>query len=408
MLTNLFNAPGLWPMRAMFTVAFAVTFSGALSATSHAAAGAVAVSAGGMHTCAITTAGALRCWGDNSKGQLGNGGDGTQQPIEVRVQRLAKGVAAVSAGFEHTCALVNVNEDTATGIVECWGFNENGQVGDGTQTDRNVPTAVAGLRRNVAMVGAGGDFTCALVVNPQNAAKIVECWGNNSGGQLGNGTNDTSLVPTAIRGLTGVASLAVGRGHACIVTTAGGVKCWGLNGSGQLGTGDKVARNTPTDVVGLQSGIVAVAAGGFNTCALTTTGGVKCWGSNVFNGVGNGSDTTQLTPVNVSGLTRGVSAISVGESHGCAVMARTSRVVCWGDDNEGELGDGDQQNKPTPVAVHRLGTVAAIELGELHSCALLTNPGAIKCWGNNINGEIGDGSFGIDNDKLIPTRVRGF
>ena len=144
--------------------------------------------------------------------------------------------------------------------------------------------------------------------------------GSNGSGQLGDDTTTQRSTPVNVSGLaSGVTALAAGDGHTCALTTGGGVKCWGSNFSGQLGDGTTNQRSTPVDVAGLASGVIALAAGGYHTCALTTGGGVKCWGSNYYGQLGDGTTSDRSTPVNVAGLVSGVTALAAGSSHTCAL-----------------------------------------------------------------------------------------
>ena len=199
------------------------------------------------------------------------------------------GIAHVAAGYYHTCAL------STAGAVKCWGYNEYGQLGDGTGGNKTTPVDVAGLGSGVAAIAAGGYHTCALTT-----AGGVKCWGRNYYGQLGDGTTADKRTPVDVAGLgSGVAAIAAGGWHTCALSTAGGVKCWGYNYSGQLGDGTTASKSTPVDVAGLGSGVAAIAAGWVHTCALSTASGVKCWGYNGSGQLGDGTTANRSTPVEV-------------------------------------------------------------------------------------------------------------
>ena len=145
-------------------------------------------------------------------------------------------------------------------------------------------------------------------------------------------------------------AIAVGDRHTCAVTSVGSVKCWGTNWIGQLGDGTDTPRHTPVEVSGLSSGVIAVVAGATHNCALTSAGGVKCWGSNAYGQLGDGTDTPRLTPVEVSGLTSEVTAIAAGDDHTCALTS-AGRVKCWGRNDYGQLGDGTTGTSDVPVPI---------------------------------------------------------
>jgi alpha-tubulin suppressor-like RCC1 family protein len=203
---------------------------------------------------------------------------------------------------------------------------------------------------------------------------------------LGNGTATPSNTPVDVSGLSdGASAVSQGGSHACALTSAGGVRCWGSNQFGQLGNGTTTNSSTPVDVSGLSSGVSAISAGVWHTCALTSVGSVKCWGSNGWEGktvgaLGNGTTTDSSVPVDVSGLSSGVSAVTSGFRHTCA-LTRLGGVKCWGSNQFGQLGEGTTADSTTAVDVSGLSSgVSAISAGDAHTCAL-TYSGGVKCWG---------------------------
>jgi alpha-tubulin suppressor-like RCC1 family protein len=203
--------------------------------------------------------------------------------------------------------------------------------------------------------------------------------------------------------LRNIAAIAAGEAHSCALTVGGGVKCWGRNRNGQLGDGTTEDRSTPVDVVGLTGGVEAIAVGQSHTCALMTEGGVKCWGANYSGQLGDGTTENRNTPADVVGLTGEVEAMTAGGSHTCALMVGGG-VKCWGRNRNGQLGDGTTENRNTPVAVVGLASgVVAIAGGGLHTCAL-TVGGGVKCWGWNGFGQLGDGTT---EDRSTPVAVVG-
>ena len=301
--------------------------------------GVTAVAAGSFHTCALTSSGGVKCWGLNEVGELGDGTT-TQSSVPVEVFGLTSGLVAIAAGGAHTCAL------TSAGGVKCWGYNITGQLGDGSLSDSRTAVDVLGLARGVTAIAASPYHTCALTSGGQ-----VKCWGANRGGQLGNGTNADSAVPVDVSGLTsGVSAIAANYAHTCALTFGGGVKCWGYNSYGKLGNGSTTGSSIPVDVSGLASGVTAIAAGAHHTCAVTTGAAVKCWGYNGYGQLGTGTRATSFTPVDVSGLERGFVAIAANGLYTCA-LAAGGGVKCWGSNRYGQLGNGTRTNSNVPVDV---------------------------------------------------------
>lgn len=325
-------------------------------------------------TCVVDD-GAVRCWG---AGPLGDGTI-TTQGTPVFVLGLTSGTRSVAVGYEHTCAL------TSGGEVRCWGDNIYGQLGDGTTLERVIPVDVVDLPVGVRAVGAGVAHTCALT-----DAGAVKCWGWNELGQLGDGTTTNRRTPTDVVGLaSGVVSIAVGGNHSCALTDAGAVKCWGANADGQIGDTTKANRSSPSTVSGLESGVRALDAGLSSSCAVTGDGTVLCWGSNKWGQLGDGGTTNRSAPVAVAGLPAGVQDVTVGGTHAC-VLTEAGGLLCWGGNSSGQLGDGTTQERQLAVPVTGLTVgVRAVSAGSLHTCAVSGTE--VTCWGNNQYGQIGDG-----------------
>ncbi len=300
-----------------------VVVSGVPAATS---VSATVAGFGYPQTCAVATSGSLFCWGSDFLGQIGNSAftNGVVPPTSV-----LDDVAAVSCGNVFTCAV------THAGDVRCWGEASDGELGVGTSDAGPLlplpsPQVVVGLS-GATSVGTGELAACAL------ANGAVYCWGGNIDGVIGDGTTTNRYVPTKVTGIQGATALAVGEEHACAVT-AGVVACWGSDMRGQLGDGSNNTNATTPRVVQGLSNVVAVSAGFVHTCALTQAGAVYCWGANDWGMLGDGSFVEHDTPVLVAGLPP-ATAISAGTQHTCALLA-SGDVMCWGDDTFAELGDG--------------------------------------------------------------------
>jgi alpha-tubulin suppressor-like RCC1 family protein len=290
------------------------------------------------------------------------------------------GLVAVAGGYEHACAL------TTAGGVQCWGQNGSGQLGNATTTPSLAPIAVPSLASGVKAIAVGGNHSCALTTGGS-----VECWGSNTYGQLGNDSTTDSDVPTVVPYLASdIAGIVAGFNHTCAVTSGGGVECWGDNQSGQLGNGSTQQSLVPVAVMGLSAGVTTLAAGYGHTCAVTQAG-VECWGANAFGQLGNNSTTDSPVPVLVAGLSSGVVAIAAGTQHTCAVVS--GLVRCWGDNSFSQLGELFISQSPVPVDVGGLGSniVSSIAAGEVHTC-VLTKTGGMFCWGANTYGQLGDPS----------------
>jgi alpha-tubulin suppressor-like RCC1 family protein len=237
--------------------------------------------------------------------------------------------------------------------VWCWGFNDQAQLGRDPATTPKTATAlqVTGVGNTIAVVGAGQEHTCAIVVSPVNT---LRCWGWNTSGQLGADPQTTprSIAPVVVPNLANVTAVSGGDAHSCAVA-GGAAYCWGYNGYGQLGNNDSTLTNSfaPVGVVGLASGVAVVDAGGYHSCARKSDGSVLCWGKNGTGQIGNGMFLGfggVLLPYTV--MASGAFDVTAGESHTCA--PRTDGMhVCWGRGTEGQIGNGATMSQPSPVGI---------------------------------------------------------
>ncbi|MFH1843764.1 MAG: DUF4215 domain-containing protein, partial [bacterium] len=346
----------------------------------------VRLDAGTSHTCAVNTSGAVKCWGYNERGQVGDGTATMAVLVPTQVSGLTSGYVEVAAGEGHSCAV------SSAGAVKCWGWNNHGQLGNGSTTDSLTPVDVSGLT-GVVKISAGWDFTCAVLSDG-----TAKCWGNNQNGQLGNGSTATSTVPVAVTGLTGVVDIEAGEYHACVLHSDDTVQCWGKNEYGQLGNGSTTDSTTIAGSISALAGIAtSVAAGAYSSCAGTTSGG-KCWGANNYGQLGDGSTTNSTTPVNVTGAYPYV-AISGGMNHFCAICS-SAGVWCWGSGWAGQLGNGAETNSSSPVAVSGLTDIVQLTSGGFHSCAV-DNTNQVYCWGLGSEGQMGNGTNTERNSSPI-------
>ncbi|MDF1795140.1 MAG: hypothetical protein P1U63_01250 [Coxiellaceae bacterium] len=344
-----------------------------------------------------------QCWGNNNRGQLG---DGTQSDSNVPVNvaaALGNGVVKISSGRSHSCALLK------TGAVKCWGQNQYGQLGNNTTADSLLPVAVTGLSSGVTDIASGRESVCALL----NTGG-VKCWGQNLFWQLGDGTRTNRLAPTDVSGLTsGVTSIATGYIHACALLKTGQIKCWGEGLSGQLGDNSIEARKTPVFVANIGGDhpeATAIAAGSQSTCAIVNKGGflangdIECWGGNSYGQLGDGTTTKRLLPTQVQGLEKGATAISMGTQHSCAIV--NGGMKCWGDNRKGQLGIGPQRTTfTTPQNVSSLTNgIKTISATNFHSCAVNAY-GRLQCWGQNNKGQLGIGITTTSANYYAPITV---
>lgn len=280
----------------------------------------------------------------------------------------------LTAGAFHTCARL------ASGRVACWGGNSYGQIGDGTEREARTPEVVRGLTDAID-VSASVANTCAVRSNGH-----IACWGSNLYGQLGDGTLESKTLPQDVPGLTDVRSVATGFEHVCALKTDGSVWCWGNSDYGQLGTGNKQASKTPV-MVPIPNDVIHLAASNLHTCALRADKTVWCWGHNDDWQLSS-EVAESLSPMQVQGLTD-VAQVTAALTHTCA-RKTDGTVWCWGNNNDGELGDGSDTDSSVPRQAVGLSAVTFIDGDWEHTCAVREN-GTTLCWGEHEFGALGNG-----------------
>ena len=317
-----------------------------------------AITAGTNHYCVVANEWAY-CWGTNSDGRLGDGtvvAKTTPKAVLRGVIPAAKKLADISAGSNHTCTL------TTDSLVYCWGYGAYGQLGRNSIANSSTPIAIVqgGMPAGAAVsaISAGGYNTCAIV-----SGGWVYCWGTNNDGEAGNGTNSQVNFPTAvssgdIQGSSTIATVSVGSNHSCVLSNTGLAYCWGAGFSGRLGNGDSYDSNVPVVVAQGSEPFTKLSIGVGDTCAVTASGGGYCWGVNGNGQLGGGSSYASSpyvnTPIYVLNgskpSTVGFTAIKPGDTHVCA-LASSKKIYCWGSAVDGKLGNGESTgNKSTPVA----------------------------------------------------------
>jgi hypothetical protein len=294
-------------------------------------------------------------------------------PVKLRQRFDVAGLETLSAGGGHTCF---VNKQ---GVASCWGDNSRGQLGDGTTTSASQPSTVSGHHTFVS-ISAGLNHTCGVTPTAQ-----VLCWGDNSSGQLGGITSadedDRSRSPVAVSGSLSFAAVSAGEDHTCGLTTTGAAYCWGDNDYGQLGNGTKVASPNPVPVTGGYT-FRSVRAGVVFSCGITDAGGAYCWGANSFGRLGNGSQVNSSLPVPVSGNLK-FAAISAGDGHACGVTT-DGKGYCWGDNDSGQIGLAGGKSSPVPIPIAGGLTFASISAGRRTTYALTRN-GTAYSWGSGMD-----------------------
>jgi alpha-tubulin suppressor-like RCC1 family protein len=362
-----------------------------------------AVSSGGASSCGMQVGGQVVCWGLDTFGQLGDG-DGSNPPnFAARPVRVPSppALTQVSVGAEHACGL------TGDGVAFCWGNPNTGRLGIGpiNATPRRSPLAVSTALR-FTQISSGSDHSCAL-----DADGAAYCWGSNAVGQVGDGQGGGGpgtnvLTPVAVAGGLRFVSITAGQAFTCALTGSGRVFCWGNNSSGQLGDGTRLVRLEPVPVA-LPTGtrVTSLDAGSSHACVVLDDLRAFCWGLNSLGALGNGGNSGfATTPVAVSGNLQ-FRFISAGANHSCALTTGNS-AVCWGNNSTAQLGNGTDQvlAVPTPSPVSGGLSFETISAGGSGTCAIERSTARALCWGSVANGQVGNGAF-VSGTERTPVSV---
>lgn len=358
------------------------------------------VTAGNAHTCGLTEEGEIYCWGSNKEGQLGIGSaDDATHPKPLRILGGPK-FQSVDANGRHTCGL------TASGVGYCWGFNEYGQLGNGTLVSTAAPVLVSG-KLIFKSLSAGATHTCGITT-----AGAAYCWGGNWHGQLDMGTMDGEerypcchTSPVRVTGELSFSSIGAGGIHTCGLTTSGKAYCWGnTKNFGQLGTGDADLRDRPLPVpVAGGHKFVSISAG-LPSCGIIPSGVAYCWGGGPVPELGIKSSVDRLDRPILLSSDITFESIAPGAFFACGI-ASGGVLYCWGYNRYGQVGDGSTENSdvPKPIAPGLKFTMVTAGGNEFsgHTCGITTDSRTL-CWGDNRQGQLGDGS---SVQKLRPVVV---
>lgn len=412
---------------------------------------AVDITASVSTTCALHSDGSISCWGDNGTGQLGAGSKVEKSNIPIKVKGIADAIAVSTGGgityfSNHTCAVHR------SGSVYCWGGHGLGDVGVRSYTPKKVadinnatsvsagvghtcvlternevfcwghlqlkqedeiyfsqrPVKIAGIS-DVVEISAAEDYTCALHRSGQ-----ISCWGKNFVGTLGRGfyTDQTVYPPSLVKDISNAVSISSKSNRSCAVLSSGKIKCWGDNRHGQLGNGKLSYSTVPVEVKNV-SNAVSVAVGGEyfvgeHSCALLSTDEIYCWGSNNYGQIGNGEfgGSGWTIPARTDLGFSDVESITTGAVHACALRS-IGAIYCWGGNGEAQIGGTNTfDSVALPTQVSGISDATSVDAGDTHTCAVHSD-GTVSCWGSNYFGQLGNGASGVDEISYQPVKVSG-
>jgi len=350
-----------------------------------------AIDGGATHACGLASGGQAWCWGRNNAAQIGDS-TFTNRKVAVQVKQGGVSYVTLSAGQSHTCAV------STTGQAYCWGYNADGRLGDSTTALRRVPVAVHPVGTiSFASISAGNQHTCGV-----NGSGQAYCWGSNASGQIGNNSTTYAKIATAVQqGGATYTQIAAANVHTCALDGTGQAYCWGYGGDGQLGYGFTLGDSLPAAVS--QGGVsyASIYAEYDYSCALDGSGQGYCWGVNTAGQLGDGTTTTQYTPVAV---VQGVpyTTLALGAASACG-LSSAGQAYCWGAGLVGQLGDGNNSDSLSPVAVAQPSGVTFTSIrAEASGFCGLDTVGQTWCWGRGDYGQLGNNSL---SNSSVPVAV---
>lgn len=340
---------------------------------------------GYQHNCMIAKSGQVRCWGDNGVAQLGDGTyTNRTSPINLNDPTSYKYISSLN---HHTCGI------TSSDKLKCWGHNYYGQIGDGSSKNNKSSPVEVDSSLKFKTVSAGVDHTCAVTTAGQ-----MKCWGNNDLGQVGDGTTQTRSAPIVIDSKTTYKTVSAGSRYTCGITTSDQIKCWGSDPSRIVVGGNSVGQPVPTLLDASNTYLDVSAGSEWRACARTLSNEIRCWG---LTGVGDGTEELRRLPTKVDSSTKYMSVqVSSSGATSCGITS-TGKLKCWGWNNWGQLGLGDNAHRLAPVDIAEPASFTEVATGSGHTCGI-TNLNQIKCWGWNSIGQIGDGT---NSDKNLPILI---
>ena len=345
-------------------------------------ASAIAIATSRLHTCVVLFGGAIKCWGNNGYRQTGSADTSFTGMVDVNLG--GANATLVVTGNQHSCALLSDKS------VKCWGDNQYGQTGS---KDRNfavvVDVPLGGAK--VIDIKSGNFHTCALLED-----KSLKCWGRNSNLQKGGGAakNFKGMVDVSLGGVD-VTDFGLGESHTCVFLKSGGVKCWGQNLFGQTSGRNKYIKDMADVDLGGAT-VTAITVGSNHTCVLLEDKSVKCWGDNSFGQLGNTEGAKAIVDVDLGGAK--VASIAAGRGHTC-VTFENDEMRCWGHNSYGQIGDGRVNLGQNQAGQARIATILAG--GESNNCCAILDDHSVKCWGLSYYGQTSTNSFNLGQTLAV-------